>query len=61
MVSKPPCADFIKNLINGAVTVANPAEFTDASTGFGMIKAQGGFIYGDTIRRAYGFDGATVR
>ncbi len=26
-----------------------------------MIKVQGGFIYGDTIRRTYGFDGATVR
>lgn len=25
-----------------------------------MIKNQKGFIYGDTIRKAYGFDGATV-
>jgi hypothetical protein len=58
MVSKPKCADFIQNLINGTATAKNPSEFTDALTGFGMIKS---FIYGDTIERIYGYRGGTVR
>jgi len=61
MVSDPGCAKFISDLINGTATAKNPAEFTDALTGFGKIKSQGGFIYGDTIMKAYGFAGATVR
>jgi hypothetical protein len=63
MVSKKPCADFIKNLINLTATSANPAEFTDALKGLEKIKGpgQGGFVYGDTIKKFYGFDGGTVR
>jgi hypothetical protein len=62
MVSNPDCAKFISDLINGTATAKNPAEFTDALKGFDMIngKGQHGFIYGDTIRKFYGFDGSTV-
>ena len=60
MVSNPDCAKFISDLINGTATAKNPAEFTDALKGFDMINGQGGFIYGDTIRKTYGFDGSTV-
>jgi hypothetical protein len=39
IVGNPKCADFIKHLINGTATAKNPSEFTDALTGFGMIKS----------------------
>jgi hypothetical protein len=60
MVSNPDCAKFISALINGTATAKNPAEFTDALTGLAKIKSQSGFIYGDTIMKAYGFAGSTV-
>jgi hypothetical protein len=60
MVSNPDCAKFISNLVNGTATAKNPAEFTDALKGFEKIKGQGGFIYGDTIEKYYGFRGGTV-
>jgi len=60
-VSDPDCAKFISDLISNTATEKNPAEFTDALTGFGKIKAQKGFVYGNTIRKTYGFDGATMR
>jgi hypothetical protein len=60
MVSNPDCAKFISDLINGTATAKNPAEFTDALIGFGKIKSQSRFIYGDTIMKAYGFAGGTV-
>lgn len=61
MVSNPDCAKFIRDLINGTATAKNPAAFTDALVGFNTIKKQGSFIYGDTIMKAYGFAGGTVR
>jgi len=54
------CTTFIKNLITQTATAKNPAEFTDALTGFDMVKRQGGFIYGDTIMKLYGLAGGTV-
>ena len=60
MVSNPDCAKFISDLINGTATAHNPAEFTDALVGFGKIKSQSGFVYGNTIMKAYGFAGGTV-
>lgn len=60
MVSNADCAKFISDLINGTATTKNPAEFTDALIGFGKIKSQSGFIYGDTIMKACGFAGGTV-
>jgi hypothetical protein len=57
MVSNPDCAKFISDLIKGTATAKNPAEFTDALIGFGKIK---GFVYGDSIMKAYGFAGGTV-
>jgi hypothetical protein len=60
IVKNPKCADFIKDLINRTATVDNPAEFDDAMTGFNLIHSQEGFIYGDTIKKAYGFDGHTI-
>jgi hypothetical protein len=60
MVSNPDCAKFISDLIKGTATAKDPAEFTDALIGFGKIKSQSGFIYGDTIMKAYGFAGGTV-
>jgi hypothetical protein len=58
--SNPNCANFIKDLINKTATDKNPAEFTDALKGFEKIASQRGYIYGDTIRKTYGFDGSTV-
>jgi hypothetical protein len=60
ITSNPNCANFIKDLINRTATDKNPAEFTDALKGFEKIASQRGYIYGDTIRRTYGFDASTV-
>jgi len=60
IVGNPDCAKFISNLINGTASATNPAEFTDAITGFNLVKGQAGFIYGDTIQKYYGYRGGTV-
>src|SRR5207302_780517 len=61
IVSNSKCADFIKNLINKAAELTgNSAASNSALDLFSAIKGQGNFVYGDTIKRAYGFDGATV-
>lgn len=60
MVSNKDCAAFISDLIKKTATAKNPAEFTDALKGFDTIKSQGGFIYGNTIRKFYGHEGSTV-
>lgn len=60
-VSDRKCADFIRNLINKASELTgNPAAGDDALSLFNIIAKQGGVVYGDTIRRAYGFDGSTI-
>lgn len=60
MVSNPDCAKFISNLINATVSPKNPAEFTNALDGFDAIRKQGGFVYGDTVRRLDGIDAGTI-
>ncbi|MCA1601986.1 MAG: hypothetical protein LC776_10220, partial [Acidobacteria bacterium] len=61
IVSNSKCADFIRDLINKAAELTgNPAASNSALTLFGTIKSQGGFVYGDTVKRAYGFEGGTV-
>jgi hypothetical protein len=60
ITSNPDCANFVKELISKTATDKNPAEFTDALMGFEKIASQRGYIYGNTVRKTYGFDGSTV-
>jgi len=60
MANNPDCAKFITALLNGAALTGNPVVSTNATKLFNDVASQKGFIYGDTIRKAYGFDGGTV-
>jgi hypothetical protein len=61
MLNNSRCRDFIANLLNTvAGLTGDPAISTNPLALFDSVRGQRGFIYGDTIRRTYGFDGATA-
>jgi RHS repeat-associated protein len=61
MLENFDCHAFIVNLLNGAAALTGERFLSnDLLRLFNAVNVQKGFVYGETIKKMYGYDGSTV-